>query len=572
MKIARRRLRARFSRKFLPRSIPGLLSWVDFSAPSTLFQDSGKTVAVTADGHPIGAAADRSGNGKDAVQSTDGKRPTYKTNITNGKSVARFVGASGQYLDFGTALGRPGSYTIFVIIATTNASSNQYAFGSISSDGASRKAWGIGNIYRSSLAGSFGYFFGDDTNYSDGNSPVNILSNNTFAQITKQYTTGSTKEVLYSSGRQKVVSPAVSLASSLNSGTVYSFSLGRPGAYNGIYFTGDIAEFLVYSSVLTNRQRRQVEKYLCDKYALTFKTVTAYSAQNSATFLTTPTYDGSGQVTHPSVVDLGSGNTWNGYRYWMGITPYPNDNSALENPSILVSSDGNTWTSPPGLTNPIVAAPSAPSFNADPELILGQDNSLYCYYMVSDGSTFNKCYVKKSTDGVTWGTPTLVVSEAYRALGSEAVIWDGSKYVMWYVDGSASPYKVYRRTCTTPDGTWSAKTQVTMTAPIGRDIWHLSAVYDGSSYHAFITLADQGSSATNTTLIYASSADGLTWVLDAQNLLGPGGAGTWDAGEIYRSCAIKTTSGFDLWYSARNQNVSPTIWHIGRTTVTPTSL
>ena len=50
---------------------------------------------------------------------------------------------------------------------------------------------------------------------------------------------------------------------------------------------------------------------------------------------TTPTYDGSGQGMHPSVYDAGAGETWNGHRYWMAMTPYPNNDSTKENPSIL---------------------------------------------------------------------------------------------------------------------------------------------------------------------------------------------------------------------------------------------
>jgi hypothetical protein len=44
--------------------------------------------------------------------------------------------------------------------------------------------------------------------------------------------------------------------------------------------------------------------------------------KNASAPLTIPTYDASGQAIHPDVIDFGSGNTWNGYRYWMAMTPY----------------------------------------------------------------------------------------------------------------------------------------------------------------------------------------------------------------------------------------------------------
>lgn len=46
-----------------------------------------------------------------------------------------------------------------------------------------------------------------------------------------------------------------------------------------------------------------------------------------------PTYDGSGQVVHLSVIDFYNECTeglWCGYRYWMAITPFPYGNDKYE--------------------------------------------------------------------------------------------------------------------------------------------------------------------------------------------------------------------------------------------------
>ena len=68
-----------------------------------------------------------------------------------------------------------------------------------------------------------------------------------------------------------------------------------------------------------------------------------------------PTYDGSDQSTHPSVLRFDA--PWHGYLYWMAMTPYPYNNDGLEDPSILVSNDAQTWIVPEGLTNPLTPAP-----------------------------------------------------------------------------------------------------------------------------------------------------------------------------------------------------------------------
>ncbi len=77
---------------------------------------------------------------------------------------------------------------------------------------------------------------------------------------------------------------------------------------------------------------------------------------NAPTFQYTPTYDGSGQVVHPSVIDFWFEfglPSWGGYRFWMGITPYPDGDNVYENPSLLVSQDGLLWVFPPGIKNPL---------------------------------------------------------------------------------------------------------------------------------------------------------------------------------------------------------------------------
>ena len=67
-----------------------------------------------------------------------------------------------------------------------------------------------------------------------------------------------------------------------------------------------------------------------------------------------PTYDGSNQSTHPSVLQFDT--PWNGYRFWMAMTPYPFNYDGLEDPSVLASNDTKTWVVPDGLTQPLTPA------------------------------------------------------------------------------------------------------------------------------------------------------------------------------------------------------------------------
>jgi hypothetical protein len=54
-------------------------AWYDPSDLTTLWQDSGRTTPVTADGDPVGCIDDKSGNGAHWVQASSTLRPVYRT-------------------------------------------------------------------------------------------------------------------------------------------------------------------------------------------------------------------------------------------------------------------------------------------------------------------------------------------------------------------------------------------------------------------------------------------------------------------------------------------------------------
>lgn len=284
-------------------------------------------------------------------------------------------------------------------------------------------------------------------------------------------------------------------------------------------------------------------------------TIDYASAPNAAAFLTTPTYDGSGEATHPSVLDMGVGG-WNGYRYWMAMTPYPNADNTKEQPSILVSADGNTWSVPAGGTNPI-----DPAFNQDSDTDLYYEaGTLYCIYRRRNQDVV----LSSTTDGINWSVPVLLFTGAASAITSPSLLKIGSQYVIWSVNAAvATPYQLERRTCSTLTGTWSAPTVCTITMPTAPTlvgIWHLDVLADGGTLYAIITFQY-----AMYQLFLASSTDGgLTWTLAAGPVLGQ--TTGWDK-QIYRSTMLRIAGGFDLWYGGY-ANGAPSIWHIGRTTIT----
>lgn len=96
---------------------PGMLfeagesgAWYDPSDPSTLFQDTGGTIPVTAIGQPVALILDKSGNGNHALQAAPSTRPIWRgdhlefdgVNDSLGTAPMNFRGASAATVAMAT--------------------------------------------------------------------------------------------------------------------------------------------------------------------------------------------------------------------------------------------------------------------------------------------------------------------------------------------------------------------------------------------------------------------------------------------------------------------------------------
>jgi hypothetical protein len=269
----------------------------------------------------------------------------------------------------------------------------------------------------------------------------------------------------------------------------------------------------------------------------------------AASPLSIPTYDGGNQPVHPDVVDFGSGNTWNGYRYWMVFTPFTNGDSSLENPSIVASADGDTFVVPAGLTNPI-ALPDETNF-ADPDLIY-DNNTLYCIWMNNNQQVHTgKILESHSTDGITWSAKAVIYETTDRLKGP-AAIKVGSTFYIYFSDNQA-PQTIYRISSTSMTSGWGSLTTCTYTPSLQTS--HIEAVYNAAD-KLYYLYDDNGQN-------FGLSNDGINFVFSSGSLL-TGTRYSWSQ-IMYRGSLVRTASGFDFWYSARDASSN---WGIGRTTVT----
>lgn len=287
------------------------------------------------------------------------------------------------------------------------------------------------------------------------------------------------------------------------------------------------------------------------------------SIDNASANLTMPieAIVGNSEAIHPDIVYFAS--PWNSYSYWMAYTPYPNSDDTYENPSIVVSSDGITWIEPPGITNPVEANPGGGGFNSDPDLVYNPaTDELWLYYRQNIGTTTSFRF-SKSSDGVTWSSPsTLLTASPTAAFTSPAVVRvDATHWYLWYTKVVSAPYTIGYRTSS--DGqTWSSETVLDFSIS-GYNFWHVNVDYVEGEYRMLLNAyADAANSATGD-LILCVSANGTSWTAYTTNLLIEKTASGWDTG-IYRAAALWSNSGtvLDVWYSAYAGSTNPNIGHV----------
>lgn len=283
-------------------------------------------------------------------------------------------------------------------------------------------------------------------------------------------------------------------------------------------------------------------------------TIPTSAPWNAPENITIPTYDGSNSLVHPDVVDFGV--RWNGYRFWMAMTPYPNSNDDYENPSVVASNDGWEWVVPAGITNPIYPQPSI-RWNSDTDL--SYDSTSDELVLVYRDENFIP-QVARSSDGVTW--PTSPTAVTWTSMGSEALSpslvreSDGT-WSMWAL--ALSPRKLWRWSGTAPEGTWAAPTECT---GIPDTAWHLDVIAYKGVYYALIA---DGSEGQDPMPIYAAtSVDGLAWSRGTAGLISPSGSG-WDATRLYRATLQPHENGTHMrvWYPALGAQT----WRVGLTHV-----
>ena len=275
------------------------------------------------------------------------------------------------------------------------------------------------------------------------------------------------------------------------------------------------------------------------------------------------TYDGSGQMTHPSALYIPNG--FAGHKYWMAGTPYPNSNNDYENASIYYSDDGENFFVPAGITNPIFPDPGGSQYNSDPELIYDGTN-LILYNRLHISGTNDTLQFKVISDDMTVSVSTdctlagLNASSPVPILGYSPVITrlSATSWLMFTCASDGVTGLVQKFTST--NGT--AWTIVDFKVPNNLDgnPWHFGATRTAEGYHFVVSAYPKGGQNIEGSLYYAYSKNGNSFDYDLTPMLMPE-PGTWYDRGIYRSTIVRITGQRYRVYISTYDSAGK--WHIG---------
>ena len=225
---------------FLPSDISGLKVWL--KADTLGLADNANVTSWT----------DSSGTANHFT----GTGPTYKTGILNSKAIVRFDGTD-DYLTATSSLAALTAGEIFLVVKTdadpsvSEAKSGLYAFGK---DGlGTHYPYPDSNIYDD---------FGTNTRKSTGNPSAALTSWNVYnvSSASGAWTSRINGTQHYTTASNTVSFPG--------SGAEGNARIGRGGPSYAYYFDGDLAEVILYDSVLSSGNRASVLSYLQSKWGL----------------------------------------------------------------------------------------------------------------------------------------------------------------------------------------------------------------------------------------------------------------------------------------------------------------
>lgn len=279
---------------------------------------------------------------------------------------------------------------------------------------------------------------------------------------------------------------------------------------------------------------------------------------NSKGYLSIPVYNSeSMQATHPSVLFFS--NKWNGYHYWMAMTPYEQGNENLENPSILASDDGVYWVVPSGLTNPIIKTNNVSDYHYSDVHLVYVNNKLECWFRkVTRGSLpTNEIIMRKTSEnGILWTDEEVLyetnLSDRNDYTLSPCVIYEENKYKIWVMNRKYKQLDYFE----SQNGyNWEKVRSIVVPHKNGTPIWHFDIKHTKNGYELYACV---GTTYKCYEICYSVSVDNKQFS-QFETILTNSKLG-FDESRLYRPCFVDTLNRRFLYYGGISASNA---WRIG---------
>ena len=224
-----------------------------------------------------------------------------------------------------------------------------------------------------------------------------------------------------------------------------------------------------------------------------------------------PTYDGSGQAVHPSLLVQDKSP-----RFVLSFTPYTDTDDRVENPSIVVSDDGLNFREEKEGLNPLVPAPEK-DHNDDPDLFYsnGKYGILYLETMRPEKQSL---ILLESADRICWEKRVIHQESLADGQGSGCFMLspkyiekDGLSYLFYVNRNAEGGYRIEYVTGKDIYSLDFARRNVVTVSGLKELPWHLEIL---PGWYMLLTTAKDAKKDSRYTLRIAKSHDLVNWQME----------------------------------------------------------
>ena len=225
-----------------------------------------------------------------------------------------------------------------------------------------------------------------------------------------------------------------------------------------------------------------------------------------------PTYDGSGQAVHPSLLVRSDKP-----RFILSFTPYTDTDDRVENPSVVISDDGLHFREEKKGLNPLVPAPEK-DHNDDPDLFF-RDGKYGIMYLETMRPEKQSLVLLESSDRIHWNKrilhqENLAGGSGCFMLSPKYIEKDGLSWLFYVNRDAVGGYRIEYVTGKDLYSLDFARRNAVTVSGLKVLPWHLDIIQSEGKYMMLLTTASGPEKNARYTLRLARSRNLTDWELD----------------------------------------------------------